>query len=210
MPSPARGTVAHAKWRAKISRSQKKRIREQGGVWNKGHCGVRQHSANTRAKMSLSHRKMWHNRSPGDRQIHAQRTSAGLRRAIKEGRFTGMLGKSHSPSTIVKQRASNSTPEVLAKHSRDYRKYSARQTKPELLLQTLLDGRRWKFVGAPVLNDGNANPNWKLCDLPISADFVNRKMRTLLMMDGWMLLALLLKMLPRARKFGRREKEEKS
>lgn len=74
--------------------------------------------------------------------------------------------------------------EVRAKHSKAHNKQAGKQSKPEALLQRLLDGNTWKFVGAPKLNDGSINHDHGQYDIPVSADFVDPERRILLFEDG--------------------------
>lgn len=183
MPAP-RDIAAYSKWKERIASSQRKRLATVG-VWNKGLKGAQAHNADTRLKMSETHRKQWANMEPEKRSAHAKSTSKGLQLAVRDGRYVGgMKGKRHSNKTKRAIRASNSTPAVRAKHSKDYSRFTSKQTKPEMLLSKHLDGRRWKFVGARVLNDGNSNSHWLKYDTPISADFINTKAHILVMVDG--------------------------
>lgn len=80
---------------------------------------------------------------------------------------------------------SSKRPEVRKKLSQQYGGHAHRQTEPEALLHNALDNRSWHYVGAGVLRDGRANKRYHLRKrLPVSADFVCLKTRTLIFVDG--------------------------
>lgn len=186
-----RGTAAYEKWVASPKfeqwRNNLSSSLQGRKVWNKGVKGAQSMSVETRRKMSDAHLRRWRGLSDRERAVHSKNTSRGLRDAVRDGRYSGgMLGKRHSAETKRKIRDSNMTPEVLAKHSRDHSINSiSRQTTPEAMLGRLLDGCKWKYVGSRYLEDESLNPNIGLAaGLPVSADFVNRKARCIVMVDG--------------------------
>lgn len=185
-----RGTAAYdewmaspkfERWRARLSASLKGRK-----VWNKGVRGAQSTSDATRQKMSDAHRRYWDDAGTDERRRRTKRARDTVNATIKAGTFRGgMYGKHHSEASKAKSRASNSTPENLAKHSRDHSINAiSKQTLPEAAIGALLDGRKWRYVGSRYLLDGELNQYFGKHALPISADFVNTKAKTILMSDG--------------------------
>jgi|GEM_PF-2419698 len=80
---------------------------------------------------------------------------------------------------------SSKRPGVRRKLSQQYGGHAHRQTEPEALLHNALDKRSWFYVGAGVLRNGQTNPRYHLRKrLPVSADFVCLKTKTLIFVDG--------------------------
>lgn len=165
--------------------AHRKRASERAGEWAKQHP---EHAPNLGRKFDEQWRNNMAEAHRGYVMPEEQKRKIGASNKGKK------LGRRLSREQILKMRAamlakgddhSSKRPEVRRKLSQQYGGHAHWQTEPEALLHNALDKRSWFYVGAGVLRNGQTNPryHWKK-RLPVSADFVCLKTKTLIFVDG--------------------------